>query len=156
MKKTIYNLLIEPSNEDYYDLLDYAITECKYALVAIRDTLQLDSKGQEVLQKLSNYMDIEKQTDEWPGTKLLYRQARVLKYHYVPELVEILKTAVPSLYKWLQPELPEDLCLLRADETPWLVTISHENDGYFVLSEQEQNRFFLALPQYRFMVEEEK
>ena len=153
MKNSICNLLIEPSNQDYYDLLDYALAECQYVLVAVRDTIQLNSKGQEVLEKLSNYLYNEKQTDEWPGTKLLNNQARVLQFHYVPGSVEILKVAVSSLYQWLQPDLPEDLCLLRADETPWLVTISHENDGYFVLLDQEKNHLFSALPQYRLMME---
>lgn len=153
MKKNTYNLLIEPSNQDYYDLLDYASAECKYALVAIRDTIQLNSKGQEVLEKLSKYLYEEKQADEWPGTKLLNSQARIFQFHYVPGSAEILKGAVSSLYKWLQPDLPEDLCLLRADETPWLVTISHENDGYFVLIDQEKNRLFSTLPQYRSMIE---
>jgi hypothetical protein len=155
MENSVYNLLIEPSNQDYYDLLDYASAECKYAIVAIRDSIQLNSKGQEVLERLSNYLYKEKQTDEWPGTKLLNSQARVLQFHYVPGSVEILKGAVSSLYKWLQPDLPEDLCLLRADETPWLVSISHENDGYFVLLNQEKSHLFNTLPQYRFMMEEE-
>lgn len=153
MEKSTCNLLIEPSNQDYYDLLDYALAECKYVLVVIRDTIQLNSKGQEVLGKLSNYLFKEKQSGEWPGTKLLNSQARVLQFHYVPGSVEIVKGAVSSLYKWLQPDLPEDLCLLRADETPWLVTISHENDGYFVLLDQEKNHLFSALPQYRLMIE---
>lgn len=155
MNKYTYNLLFEPSNQDYYDLLDYASAECRYALVVIRDTIQINVEGMEVLKRLSTYLYREKQTDEWPGTKLINRQARILEYHYVPEVVEILKTAVTRLYKWLQPDLPEDLCLLRVDETPWLVTISHENDGFFVLSEQEQNHFFNTLPQYRFMVKKE-
>lgn len=152
MKKNTYNLLIEPGNQDYYGLLDFASTECKYALVAIRDTIQLNSKGQEFLEKLSKYLYEEKLAYEWPGTKLLNRQARIFLFHYVPASVEILKEAVSSLYKWRQPDFPEDLCLLRADETPWLVTISHESDGFFILLDQEKNRLFSALPQYRSMI----
>jgi hypothetical protein len=152
MKKLTYNLLIQPSNQDYYDLLDYALAECKYAIVVIRDTVQLSPNGQGVLEKLSKHVYKENQIDEWPGTKLLNSHASVVTYHYVPEVVEILKTTVPNLYKWLQPDLPEDLCLLRVDETPWMVTISHEKDGYFVLSELEQDHLIRALPQYRFML----
>lgn len=148
----MFTLLSEPSDRDYYHLLDYALAECKYVLLVIRDTMRLNLKGQRVIEKLSDYLHEEKQTDEWPGTKLLNNQARVLVYDYVPEVAEILKTPVSSLFRWLQPDFPEDLCLLKKDETPWLVTISHENDGYFVLSEQEKDQLFHALPQYRFMV----
>jgi len=153
MDKSVYNLQIEPSNQDYEDLLDYASVDCRYALVVIRDTIRLSLYGQEILEKLSKHLYKNQQTDQWPGTKLLNRQARVLEYHYVPEVVEIFKTNASKLFQWLQPDLPEDLCLLREDETPWLATITHEKDAYFVLSEKEKDNLFSTLPQYRFMLE---
>lgn len=155
MDKSVYNLQIEPGNQDYEDLLDYASVDCRYALVVIRDTIHLSFYGQEILEKLSKYLYKNQQTDQWPGTKLLNRQARVLEYHYVPEVVEFFKTHASKLFQWLQPDLPEDLCLLREDETPWLVTISHEKDAYFVLSEKEKDNLFSSLPQYQFLLEKE-
>jgi hypothetical protein len=156
MNLSTYNLLVEPIKQDYYDLLNYASAECKYALVVIRSTMQFNVEGQEILKILAGYLYKEKQTDEWTGTKIINQKARVLEFHYVPEVVEILQMTVSGLYQWLQPKFPEDLCLLRGDETPWLVTISHENDGYFILSEQEQNHFFSTLPQFRLLVEKAK
>jgi len=155
MDKSVYNLQIEPSEKEYKNLLDYASVDCRYALIVIRDTIRLSFHGQKIMGKLSNYLHKEQQTDQWPGTKLLDRKARVLEYHYVPEVAEIFKTNTSKLFQWLQPDLPEDLCLLREDETPWLVTISHEKDAYFVLSEKEKDNLFSSLPQYQFLLEKE-
>jgi hypothetical protein len=155
MDTSIYNLLVEPSNRNYYDLLEYALTDCKYALFVIRDPMYLNQNGEKVLKSLSKYIHKEMQSDEWPGTKLLTRQARVLLYFYNQETSEILKNQVTHIYQWLHPDLPEDLCLLRADETPWLVTISHEDDGYLNLSEQEANHLINVLPKYRKILEKQ-
>lgn len=143
---------MEPGNQDYADLLDYASTECRYFLLVIRDTIKINSKCQEVLEKLSKYLYKEKRSDEWPGTQLYDQQVTILQFHYVSGSVEILQGAASSLYQWLQPDLPEDLCLLRADETPWLVTISHESDGFFVLLDQEKNHLLSVLPQLSWMM----
>jgi hypothetical protein len=51
-----------------------------------------------------------------------------------------------SLYQWRYPDLPEDLCLLRSDETSWLVTVAHEDIGYFELFEDEWLRLQKNLP----------
>jgi hypothetical protein len=72
--------------------------------------------------------------------------ASVSSYRLDPGLVEALAGAVAGLYQWRQPELPEDLCLLRPDGSPWLVTIAHERDGYFTLDDAERAALVAALP----------
>ena len=47
---------------------------------------------------------------------------------------------------WRQPDLPEDLCLLRADGSPWLATIAHEADGFLLLSEAEREDLNTRVP----------
>jgi hypothetical protein len=59
----------------------------------------------------------------------------------------VLKKATNALYGWVQPELPEDLCLLRDEKEAWLVSIAHERDSYLCLSEDERSRLLDALPQ---------
>ncbi len=69
------------------------------------------------------------------------------QYDYGPECAELLKQATDRLYGWLQPALPEDLCLLRADGSEWLVTIAHEHTSYLCLSSGEHTRLVNAIPQ---------
>src|SRR5207237_8929750 len=54
------------------------------------------------------------------------------------EGVGVLTSACAGLYDWVEPRLPEDPCLLRADGILWLVTIAHERDAYMRLSETER------------------
>lgn len=53
------------------------------------------------------------------------------------------------LYAWEQPLLPEDLCLLRSEQEPMLVSISHESDAYLLLSEDERQVLLSAVPSLR-------
>ena len=59
------------------------------------------------------------------------------EYDFVDGSADILVKAADGLFDWLEPRLPEDLCLLRSDGSPWLVTITHERDAYFVMSREE-------------------
>jgi hypothetical protein len=57
-----------------------------------------------------------------------------------------LTKAADSIYAWRQPALPEDLCALRADDTPWLASIAHEGDAWLELTPDEQAVVTDALP----------
>jgi hypothetical protein len=53
------------------------------------------------------------------------------------------------LYDWQHPRLPEDLSLLREANDPWLGSIAHESDGFFLLNDEERRRLFAAVPRIR-------
>lgn len=153
MQRATYNLLIEPSGRRYSDLLDYAIKECKYfLLVTDRENKQLSPKGKGVLEELLPHLCRMEMKSEWPGTVLYGSTVPVYLYHFIPESAAILKQSASRLYQWQRPDLPDDLCLLRSDESPWLATIAHENDGYFVMNEEEWRRFSNAIPTFTSMV----
>jgi hypothetical protein len=84
---------------------------------------------------------------EWPGTKLLDSTALVYYFDLNKDSAEHLSKASTDLYSWLLPNLPEDLCLIKDDGNPWLVTISHEKDAYLLLSEEEKNDLLLEIPE---------
>jgi hypothetical protein len=48
-----------------------------------------------------------------------------------------LKGDANCLDDWVVPGLPEDLALLRKDQTPWLASISHEHDAWLKLYDDE-------------------
>jgi hypothetical protein len=50
------------------------------------------------------------------------------------------------LFGWRQPELPEDLALLREDGTAVLASICHEHDAYLQLTDEEYERVVEAIP----------
>ncbi|HUO58404.1 MAG TPA: hypothetical protein VMV05_09555, partial [bacterium] len=47
----------------------------------------------------------------------------------------------------LQPNYPEDLCLLTENEEPWFVSIAHAKDSYFSLPEEEKNTLIQSIPE---------
>lgn len=95
---------------------------------------------------------------EWPGTKLWHatHPIPIHTFHLIPESAAILKKATSGLYQWQYPYLPDDLCLLRADESPWLITIGHEFDSYFKLDEDELRELLRSLPVFTDMIEPAK
>lgn len=154
MNKNTYNLLREPIGKNYNNLLDHALSECAFFLLVNYDEKkQLSQKGKEVLNELVPYLYRIETKSEWPGTILYGSGVPVHFYHYVQESVAALKKSASGLYQWQRPGLPDDLCLLRPDESPWLVTIAHENDSYFELYEDEIVRLLKALPVYASMIE---
>jgi hypothetical protein len=154
MKKNTYNLLIEPTGSKYSELLDYAITVCKFFLfVTDRDQNYLGPKGKRVLDELAPYLYRMELKSEWPGTILFGTEVPVYIYHFIPASIAILKKSATRLYQWQDPNLPDDLCLLRDDESPWLVTIAHENDSYFELTEDEMQQLVKIIPEYASMIE---
>jgi hypothetical protein len=70
----------------------------------------------------------------------------VYKYLLVPQSISVLKESVNSFYSWIQPAFPEDLCLLRQDNSPWLITTAHEVDCFFHISEVEYLQLIGVIP----------
>jgi hypothetical protein len=154
MKKNTYNLLIEPTGSKYSDLLDYALDECMFfLLVNYNERWQLSQKGKIVLKELAPFLYRMEMKSEWPGTIIFGGEVPVHIYHFVPESVAILKKSATRLYQWQRPDLPDDLCLLRSDESPWLVTIAHEDDSYFEITKDEMQKLVKAIPEFELMME---
>jgi len=136
MSMRTYSIAEEPAGAVYKDLLDAGARFCRRALVVVRPSIVLADAGGKVLELLRAWNGTEQMASEWPGTRLLKGTAALLTFDLNRESLLLLRS-VPGLYSWQQPDLPEDLCLLRADGTPWLVSISHENDAYLNLEEAE-------------------
>ena len=142
-----YELKEEPTGEIYHKLIDHALFECRFVLLVVRDSVRISESGQLILRKMKKFLKSKARGGEWPGTKLLSAsKATLYKYELSWEVAEILKMAVRGLYDWVQPQRPEDLCLLRSDGTPWLASIAHEKDAYFTLSGEEKQRLIKVLP----------
>jgi hypothetical protein len=146
MEVTIFTFTEEPSGQLYRALLDACVEHCQGGLLVERPSIGLSEQGTLVLERLRPWIQEEKQLGEWPGTKLHGHTALVRFFAFNPESAIVLKESAKALYDWQQPALPEDLCLLRPDGEPWLVSIAHERDGYLKISEEERDRFVKQLP----------
>jgi hypothetical protein len=137
MKKDIFNFEQDPTGDIFYGLLDYGITICDKALLVVKIQNHLSNEGKKVLSILEDFLIEKKEMSEWPGTRLFDSVALVYEYVYNVDFVSQIKTYSKSIYDWRQPALPEDLCLIRPDMTPWLVSTTHEHDCYLFMSSRE-------------------
>jgi hypothetical protein len=156
MTNFFYSLLQEPRQDLYYKLLDYSLNKCKFALLVTRYPIKLSTSGKNLLGYLENNLIEKNDSSEWPGTILFNETATIYKYKYTREFIEIIKRFSSSLYEWEQPQLPEDLCLLRDDREHWLVTIAHDKDAYFYCSENELFDLLKFLPELETTITRDK
>lgn len=134
-----YDIGCEPTGDTYVRLLEAGLEFCPMCLLVVRPHEELSRAGLELLAALRPYELSIKTTDSWPGTKLIGADntAHVHCIALNQSTLDLLERATDRLYAWQHPELPEDLCLLRADASPWLTTIAHEHDAYLTLCRTE-------------------
>ncbi len=146
----MYNISNEPIGEAYRNLMDFSLGYCESFQLVIRDANLLCQTAKYALIQLEPFLlDRSVGTTKWHGTELLYgTDATVNRYNLTPDSVRFLKNATDRLYGWIQPVLPEDLCLIRPNGDPWLVSISHEKDSYLLLTAIEKDCLCEVIPEY--------
>jgi hypothetical protein len=132
----VFDIINEPRGHTYRQLMTACAAWASMVLLVVRADDALDDFGKNVLRTLGEHLIDVRERSEWPGTKLLEGTATVYRFEVRPVILSALQDSVGGLYDWTQP-LPEDLCLLRRDGTPLLVTIAHERDAYLDLAQHE-------------------
>ncbi|RPH69772.1 hypothetical protein EHM76_06925 [bacterium] len=139
----------------YGGILDYAVGKSATFLLVVRDSLGLSARATGLLERLRDFLVKDYRSSRWPGTELIKGSARLLEYTYTCESKDILKHVTKGLYDWKQPDLPEDLCLLRASGDVWMATISHERDAFFEMGTEELRTMLRHIPDLGNYVKEE-
>ena len=130
-----YDLVDEPLGADYDALLDTAVTQCAFIVLRTRASA-VDASAASVLAQLEPHR--ERRVDSPSGVAHHFRLNR--------GTVAVLKSAARALFAWQPPDRPADLCLLRADGSPWLVSIAAERLGYLELAPFEKLLLGRAAP----------
>jgi len=144
--RAVYNLLDDVKGEAYVRLLHHALSQCDSFTLVIRHSIDVNATAEAVLNRLEPYLTRRDEIAEWPGTLLLDGTAQVNTFKLSPPTASVLAEVADGLFSWTQPELPEDLCLIKKDGEPWLVTIAHEEDAYLVLSAEESAALTESIP----------
>lgn len=152
-----YVFSTEPSGARYQDLIKFCCSIASKMLLVVRDPEKEPGvKISSVLARLEPFLRESVSTNTWPGTLLLADQARVYKYRVSDDLASILCDLKASLFEWIHPEAPEDLCFCRENEEPLLVTTSHEHDAYLLLTPEEQAVLVRQFPDLAGALEKEQ
>ncbi len=153
--KSTYTFIVEPTDNLYSQLLEIAQSKCKYALLVIRHTLPMDRTARLALEQLTPFLISKTESNEWPGTILTNSTALIYKYNLETESIKVLRKLSTRLYDWKQPNLPEDLCFLKEDDSAWLATTSHEADSYLFLTDQEYFQLLEQFPTLRNVIQKD-
>jgi hypothetical protein len=143
-----YTFASEPAGKTYSLLLSSAVGLCKRTLLVVRPDLGLSSAGADLLERLRPHGLRAHARSSWPGTVLVQGSASVHESAFNATVARTLHSAAQRLFQWRQPELPEDLCLLREDGSPWLTTIAHEQEAYLSLSDAELEKLNRRFPEF--------
>ena len=149
-----YNIIKEPSGRIYTELLSYSMNTCdKFSLV--ERNFEKSNEFQKAMEILEDFLIQKEKTNKWPGTELLSPSEHGIVNYYElnNQSIDILLNLSNRLYDWTYPERPEDLILIRKDGNPWLVTISHEEDAYFEMTEDEMKLICLNVEGLRDIIE---
>ena len=120
---------------------------CRRYLFVVRPSLGRSASLHALLAKLQPSLLSMRRSSEWPGTQLLDGElAEVFEGELNSETASTLAQAAGGLLSFRQPELPEDLALLRADGSPWLISCTHEGDIYLDLTEAESREILQLAP----------
>ena len=120
---------------------------CRQYLFVVRPNLGCSESLHALLSKLQPSLRSMRRSSEWPGTQLLDGElAEVFEGELTRETADTLVQAAGGLLSFRQPDLPEDLALLRADGSPWLISCTHEGDIYLDLTEAECREILQSAP----------
>ena len=122
-----YDLLDEPTGPDYAGLLECALVQCTTAVLTVPSS-DMDPEGQATVESLARFQQ----------AKSITAAGSLVRYALSRESVTVLQEATGGLYGWQHPGLPDNLCLYRADGSPWLVSSAGAHIGYLEVSPFEK------------------
>jgi len=125
----LVKIVEEPRAETYLRLLQFAQRRNSLFSLVWRDQHEIVRSAIAVEEALRPDLVREKQTDQWPGKRLLGDLATVRLYKLSPSALSVLAEA-KSLFAWVAPDRPEDLAFYVGEDNPWLGSISHEMDSF--------------------------
>ncbi|GAC1337791.1 MAG: hypothetical protein NVSMB29_02680 [Candidatus Dormibacteria bacterium] len=120
-----YDLIDEPVGGDYRSLLDVALPHCDSAVLGV--DAQPSPEATAALALLEPF-----------ATQPPSAGGGIRRFRFSRESVPVLKQLAGGLYDWRGPDLPSDLCLLRSDGTPWMVSVAAQRLGYIELAPFER------------------
>ena len=142
---TRYNLVSELSGKKYESLLRYAVG--KGLVVLLVDTCGYSSeKRANFVNAMEPYLKSMKKVSCWPGTQLTDQKVPVYRYRLNEKSCALILNVSKGLFDWEQPDLLEDLCLLRPDDSVFMTATTSERDAYFDITESEMAELTHQIP----------
>ena len=123
------------SKESFLKILNISKNRCKYFVFISRNAVDQEN---ELLKKLSQWYVDTYETYCWPGTIHFGKHpAKIYKYNLCAETINILNLLGLDILLANNREF-EDLSLLLDDGTPWFISITHEKEAMFKITDKNE------------------
>lgn len=142
---TQFELVREPRGEVLDRLIAEAVGVCDRFTVVLSGMV-LGDRAELVIERLKPFLVGCEKTSETPGSIMLPADAITLcTYRLDADSAKVIREAARRLYDWVEPDLPQELCLLRQTE-PWLINLAADRAAFLVTSPAEAERLRAAIP----------
>lgn len=141
-----YESVAEPRGQEYVQLLIWLAARFDQALLVRRLGQPIHGSGLDLLNRLEPHLIEKTLSSEWPGTVLVGHEAEVIRFKLNDMSLRILLRSAHGLFEWQQPELPEDLSVLRNDGAAVLLSIAHEELWVLALTDRELSQLEAEAP----------
>lgn len=147
-ERATYSIASEPSGPELRNILYWAANLATQLGVVVHSSrVKLQSKGTGFFNEVGPYLIDSYETNEWPGTRLVGSRLGIVRtYSLTRECADIFLNTSDRLYMWVNPYLPEDPHLLRADGSVLLGTITQERDCWMELHKDEYSSLVRDVP----------
>lgn len=133
-----YTIIQEPRGPAYERLLQCGLDTATFLGFIVQPRRVYPPAALGLLNDLEQHLVEKRLVNEWPGTRLLGSRSEEQRlYSYDSSAVEVVRGHTQRLFEWQNPELPDDLHLLRYDRSTWLASIAHEDDAWLELTSHE-------------------
>lgn len=137
----------EDSPELYQQFIALALENEFYA-TAVVSRKGFDTQRMHFMTGLEGDVVAAMETPQWPGTRIIGGTAKVVwfpvSYH-----TERAMRSVGKFWNWIQPDIPEDLCLWNS-RLEWVVgSVAHEQMCFINLESQDAVRFQKILKEFK-------
>lgn len=137
----------------YRDFIQHSCEKtCAQGLVVLQSTCPVSTSCTMFLDRLKPEVFEKRYQMWWPGTILLSHDPSEVHHFRTTRNAVAALLSVKGMYDWLQPDLPEDLCLARSDGSIWLSSIASERESFLNMTTPESEDLFRVLPKLRQML----
>jgi hypothetical protein len=118
----------------------------------VSDGESLSDQGKALIRGAEARHAAKRAVTEWPGTAISGTGTVTMYLMPAESNLDLILSAAPNLYGWVNYDLPEDPFFLRDDNSALLTTTAHEEHAHLTLTSAELEQLQTELPWIRPML----
>ena len=137
-----FSISQDVTDASYIELVRFCARHSCVAVFVVTMQKSENNQCRDILRKIVSLGGEIETVQEWPGT-IRYGKSFADKYtvQMSLEILSLIEESAKTLFSWLLPKLPEDLCFLRRDSSVLLYSTTHERFASVNMTENEYDEW---------------